>query len=74
MNIFVAIKGYRQKDGEYMAVEVEGAFKTREAVDAFLQGKPVSWWETKPVPVASGGTVPVEFLGIRAVHETVLAE
>lgn len=70
--IFVVFKAYRQKDGEYVAVETEAAFAKREDAEAFVKDKPASWWETRQVPVAGGQTMPVEFMGMRAVHETEL--
>jgi hypothetical protein len=74
MNTFVVLKVYRQKDGEYVAVETETVLKTKEAVDKFLEGKPRSWWETKAVPLFDGTTAQIEFAVVRGVHETVLQD
>lgn len=70
--IYVLLKAYRQEAGEYFAVEVERAFSKKEDLDAYLVGKPGSWWEKKTVPLDTGGTVEVDFLGIRSVQETEL--
>jgi hypothetical protein len=72
MNIFVVFKAYRQVNGEYQAVEVEAAYPTREAAEAAIKGRQSSWFETKQVPIMTGGTMPVEFQGVLAVHETEL--
>ena len=72
MDIFVVFRTYRQVQGEYMATEVEGAFPTREAAEAHLKDKPGRWVETKQVPLDTGGSMPIEFLGVRAVHPTTL--
>lgn len=70
--IFVVFKVYRQKEGEYYAVETEAAFPTKLAAEEFLKDKQSQWSEVKNVPVNTGGTMPVEFVGIRSVHATEL--
>ncbi len=70
--IYIVFKAYRQKDGEYFAVETEMAFNSKGEAEAYMKEKPASWWETRPVPVSGGQVMQVEFLGMRAVHETEL--
>lgn len=70
MEVFVVFKAYRQKEGEYVAVETEAAFTKREEAEAFVKDKPLQWWETKEVPLNTGGSMQVEFLGLRSIHPT----
>jgi len=72
VEIFVVFKAYRQKDGEYVAIETEAAFSKKEDAQEFVKNKPTHWWETKEVPLNTGGTATVEFLGLRSVHSTEL--
>jgi hypothetical protein len=72
MEIFVVFKAFRQKEGEYMAIETEAAFTKRQDAEAFVKEKPSSWWETRAVPLNTGGSMPVEFLGLRNIHSTEL--
>ena len=72
MEIFVVFKAYRQKEGEYVAVETEAAFTNKLDAEAFVKSKPLQWWETKDVPLNTGGVMAVEFLGLRSIHPTEL--
>lgn len=72
MQLFVTFKVYRQKDGEYVAVETDKSFRTKAEAEQHLAGKPLSWWETKPVPLFNGQTVQAEFMGYWGIHESVL--
>lgn len=72
MEIYVVFKVYRQNQGEYVAVETETAFAKKEEAESFLKGKQLSWWETRNVPLDTGGEIPVEFFVMRGVHPTIL--
>ena len=72
MEIHVVFKIYRQVNGEYQAVQVETAFAKKEDAESFLKGKQLTWYETRDVPLNSGGTMPIEFQGWFVINSTEL--